>query len=227
MELKGLEVIYNNLSYMMWGNFPGGIFLTLLMSLAAIVFSSFMGVLAGVGLTVSKGLVRSLFIGVLGFLRVIPVIMLIFWTYFLLPVLFNVDVPAIATVVFALSVIGAAYIGHSVHAGMIAVSKDQWQAAFSLGLSKTQVIIYIILPQALKMMMPSFVNQWVSLIKDTSLAYVVGVAEFTFIATQINNRSMVYPTEIFLFVIIVYFIICLSLDIAVSFLAKRCWFSTR
>ena len=141
--------------------------------------------------------------------------------------LFNVDVPAIATVVFALSVIGAAYIGHSVHAGMIAVSKDQWQAAFSLGLSKTQVIIYIILPQALKMMMPSFVNQWVSLIKDTSLAYVVGVAEFTFIATQINNRSMVYPTEIFLFVIVVYFIICLSLDIVVSFLAKRCWFSTK
>ncbi|KES19893.1 ABC-type amino acid transport system, permease component [Gilliamella apicola SCGC AB-598-B02] len=70
-------------------------------------------------------------------------------------------------------------------------------------------------------MMPSFVNQWVSLIKDTSLAYVVGVAEFTFIATQINNRSMVYPTEIFLFVIVVYFIICLSLDIVVSFLAKK------
>jgi polar amino acid transport system permease protein len=214
MEIKGLAVIYNNLSYMMWGNFPGGIFLTLLMSFAAIIVSTLLGIFAGVGLTVLKGTVRCLLIGILGFLRAIPVIMLIFWTYFLLPVLLNVDVPAIATVIFALSLIGAAYIGHSVHAGMIAVAKDQWQAAFSLGLTKKQVILFIILPQALKMMLPSFVNQWVSLIKDTSLAYIVGVAEFTFIATQVNNRSMVYPTEIFLFVIIVYFIICALLDFA-------------
>ncbi|SCC33704.1 polar amino acid transport system permease protein [Gilliamella bombicola] len=220
MELKGLEVIYNNLSYMMWGNFPGGIFLTLLMSFAAIIVSTLLGILAGVGLTVLKGTVRYLLVGILGFLRAIPVIMLIFWTYFLLPVLLNVDVPAIATVICALSLIGAAYIGHSVHAGMIAVAKDQWQAAFSLGLTKKQVILFIILPQALKMMLPSFVNQWVSLIKDTSLAYIVGVAEFTFIATQVNNRSMVYPTEIFLFVIVVYFIICASLDFAVSILPK-------
>ena len=220
MELKGLEVIYHNFSYMMWGNFPGGIFLTLLMSFAAIIFSSFLGILAGVGLTVLKGVMRYFLFGILGFLRAIPVIMLIFWTYFLLPVLLSVDVPAIATVIFALSLIGAAYIGHSVHAGMIAVAKEQWQAAFSLGLTKKQVIIFIILPQALKMMLPSFVNQWVSLIKDTSLAYIVGVAEFTFIATQINNRSMIYPTEIFLFVIVVYFIICASLDFAVTFFSK-------
>ncbi|OCG18810.1 MULTISPECIES: amino acid ABC transporter permease [unclassified Gilliamella] len=220
MEIKGLAVIYNNLSYMMWGNFPGGIFLTLLMSFAAIIVSTLLGILAGVGLTVLKGTVRYLLVSILGFLRAIPVIMLIFWTYFLLPVLLNVDVPAIATVICALSLIGAAYIGHSVHAGMIAVAKDQWQAAFSLGLTKKQVILFIILPQALKMMLPSFVNQWVSLIKDTSLAYIVGVAEFTFIATQVNNRSMVYPTEIFLFVIVVYFIICASLDFAVSILSK-------
>lgn len=222
MDLMGFAVIWNNLGYLVWGNFPGGMFLTLLMSVVAIVFSTILGIVAGVGLTVLEGGVRQLLITLLAFLRAIPVIMLIFWTYFLLPVIFNVDVPAIATVIFALSLIGAAYIGHSVHAGMNAVGKDQWQAAYSLGLNKAQVIIAIILPQALKMMLPSFLNQWVSLIKDTSLAYIVSVAEFTFVATQINNRSMVYPTEIFLFVILVYFFICWLLDITVSFLA-RCW----
>lgn len=220
MDFKGFEVIWNNLNYLMWGNFPGGIVLTLLMSLAAIIFSSILGIFAGIGLTVCKGFLRQLLVVVLGFLRAIPVIMLIFWTYFLLPVLLNVDVPAITTVIFALSLIGGAYIGHSVYAGMVAIAKEQWQAAFSLGLNKRQVIIFVILPQALKMMLPSFVNQWVSLIKDTSLAYIVGVAEFTFIATQINNRSMVYPTEIFLFVIVVYFIICAALDFTVTLLPK-------
>lgn len=220
MDFKGFEVIWNNLNYIMWGNFPGGIVLTLLMSLAAIIFSSILGIFAGIGLTVCKGFLHQLLVVVLGFLRAIPVIMLIFWTYFLLPVLLNVDVPAITTVIFALSLIGGAYIGHSVYAGMVAIAKEQWQAAFSLGLNKRQVIIFVILPQALKMMLPSFVNQWVSLIKDTSLAYIVGVAEFTFIATQINNRSMVYPTEIFLFVIVVYFIICAALDFTVSLLPK-------
>lgn len=221
MEFKGLEVIWNNLGYLMWGNFPGGIFLTLLMSLVAIIFSSLLGIIAGVALTVVKGFSRHLLIGVLGFLRAIPVIMLIFWTYFLLPVMFNIDIPAIATVIFALSFIGAAYIGHSVHAGMIAIAKEQWQAAFSLGLTKQQVIMFIILPQALTIMLPSFINQWISLIKDTSLAYIVGVAEFTFVATQLNNRSMVYPTEIFLFVIIVYFIICWTFNFAVSYFTEN------
>lgn len=63
------------------------------------------------------------------------------------------------------------------------------------------------------MMVPSFINQWISLIKDTSLAYIVGVGELTFLATQVNNRSMVYPMEVFLFVALVYFVFCLSLEL--------------
>lgn len=221
----GFNIIWENLGYLTWGRFPddalGGIALTLVMSLIAVFLSSILGVFAGIGLVVLRGKLQQCLIIILGFLRAIPVLMLIFWSYFLLPVLFNVDVPAIATVIAALALIGAAYIAHSVYAGMIAISQEQWQAGFSLGLTCQQVIFYIILPQALKMMLPSFVNQWVSLIKDSSLAYIVGVAEFTFLATQVNNRSMVYPTEIFLFVIIVYFIICATLDWSVNQWHKR------
>lgn len=79
----------------------------------------------------------------------------------------------------------------------------------------------MILPQALPVMLPSFLNQWVSLIKDTSLAYVIGVGELSFVATQVSNRVMVHPTEIFLFVALLYFLLCTSLDLFAGFLSRR------
>ncbi len=80
---------------------------------------------------------------------------------------------------------------------------------------------YIVLPQGLRNMIPSFVNQFVSLIKDTSLAFIVGVSELTHIATQVNNRSLVHPAEIFLFVAAVYFVLCFSLSGWARVLEKR------
>lgn len=70
-------------------------------------------------------------------------------------------------------------------------------------------------------MTPSFVNQWVVLVKDTSLAYIVGVPELSFVATQVNNRLMVYPAPIFLFVAAIYLVLCTSLDGAVRWLLSR------
>ncbi len=68
---------------------------------------------------------------------------------------------------------------------------------------------------------------WISLIKDTSLAYIVGVGELTFLATQVNNRSMVYPMEVFLFVALVYFVFCLALDLLANAVNRRFGAQTR
>ena len=85
----------------------------------------------------------------------------------------------------------------------------------------------MIVPQALRMMVPSFINQWISLIKDTSLAYIVGVGELTFPATRVNNRSMVYPMEVFLFVALVYFVFCPALDLLANAVNRRFGAQTR
>ncbi|PVZ83311.1 ABC transporter permease [Serratia sp. S1B] len=218
-------VIQENLTYLLWGTFPdgplGGAALTLMISLIAGLASAILGIVLGVALAMSRGVLAGLLAAVLGFLRAIPVIMLIFWTYFLLPMLFGIDIPEITTVVCALALIGAAYLAHAVKAGIVAISVGQWQAGLSLGLNRWQVLRMIVLPQALRMMVPSFINQWISLIKDTSLAYIVGVGELTFLATQVNNRSMVYPMEVFLFVALVYFIFCLTLDLLANGLNQR------
>ncbi|WP_111741898.1 amino acid ABC transporter permease [Leminorella richardii] len=218
-------VIYDNLDYMLWGAYPdgpiGGAALTLIISLIAGVASAILGIILGVLLAMFRGWAGGLLAAFLGFFRAIPVIMLIFWSYFMLPMLFGIDIPAITSVICALALISAAYLAHGVKAGIIAIGAGQWQAGMSLGFNRWQVLWYIVLPQALRMMVPSFINQWISLIKDTSLAYVVGVGELTFLATQVNNRSMVYPTEVFLFIALVYFLLCLALDVIANALSER------
>ena len=219
------SVIGDNLSYFLLGAYPdgplGGAALTLVLSVLSGVISALLGLLLGVALVMMRGWGRWVLLAVLGFLRAIPVVMLIFWSYFPLPVLFKVDVPALATVVCALSLIGGAYLAHSVYAGISSLPAGQWAAGKALGLGSWQVLRLIILPQALPMMLPSFLNQWISLIKDTSLAYVIGVGELSFVATQISNRVMVHPTEIFLFVALVYFVLCSGLDWMANRWVKR------
>ncbi|MBP2849912.1 amino acid ABC transporter permease [Dickeya oryzae] len=219
------SIIRDNFSYLMWGTYPdgplGGAALTLVLSLMAGLTSAMLGTVLGVALAMLRGWAGGLLAVVLGFFRAIPVIMLIFWTYFLLPIVFGVDIPEITTVVCALALIASAYLAHGVKAGIMAIGLGQWQAGMSLGLGRWQTLWHIVLPQALRMMVPSFINQWISLIKDTSLAYIVGVGELTFLATQVNNRSMVYPTEVFLFIALVYFIFCLSLDLLAQGVSRR------
>ena len=128
--------------------------------------------------------------------------------------------------VCALALIASAYLAHAVKAGIAAIGPGQWQAGLSLGLTRWQTLRMIV-PQALRMMVPSFINQWISLIKDTSLAYIVGVGELTFLATQVNNRSMVYPMEVFLFVALVYFVFCLALDLLANAVNRRFGAQTR
>lgn len=218
-------VIRDNLGYFLLGAYPdgplGGAALTLVLSVLSGLASAIIGLGLGVALTLIRGRRRLPLLAVLGFFRAIPVLMLIFWAYFLLPILFKVDVPALATVVCALSLIGGAYLAHSVHAGIRSLPEGQWAAARALGMRPGQVLRLVILPQALPIMLPSFLNQWVALIKDTSLAYVIGVGELSFVATQVSNRVMVHPTEIFLFVAVVYFVFCASLDLAAGLLARR------
>jgi polar amino acid transport system permease protein len=125
------------------------------------------------------------------------------------------------TVIVALTIFTSAYMSQIVKAGVEGIPKGQVEAAVSTGLYHWQAMVFIVLPQALRNMIPSFVNQFVSLIKDTSLAFIVGVSELTHVATQINNRTMVYPAEIFGFIAVIYFIICFAFTSLSRWLEKR------
>lgn len=203
--------------YLLLGTFPegppGGALLTLILSATSGIASALLGLVLGIALVVSRGWASQLLHGLLGFLRAIPVLMLIFWIYFLLPMLLGMDVPGTVSVVCALSLIGGAYLAHGVAAGIRAIAQGQWDAGSALGMSRWQVLRWVVLPQALSAMLPSFVNQWVTLIKDSSLAYIVGVGELSFLSTQVNARLMVHPAEVFLLVGAVYWLLCSVLNL--------------
>lgn len=222
--LENFQVVADNFTYFMIGRFPdgplGGVGLTLYLAVVSCTLSFFGGLLLGL-LSVSRhSWVRvpsTLFINLF---RGMPLLMVIFWMYFLLPALFGKTAET-NTVIMALTIFTSAYMSQIVRAGIEGIPKGQTEAGISTGLTEWQVMLYIILPQALRNMIPSFVNQFVSLIKDTSLAFIVGVSELTHVATQVNNRTMAFPTEIFFFIAVIYFLLCYAFTSLSRWLEQR------
>ena len=208
------SVIWNNMAHFMIGRYPGGpiggVVLTLYLAVVALVLSFFGGLILGLMCVAHSRFIRYPTLAVVNAVRGIPLLLVIFWMYFLLPFLAGNVVPENGTVIAALAVFTSAYMSQIVQAGINGIPRGQTEAALSTGLHPWQVMVFVILPQALRNMIPSFVNQFVSMIKDTSLAFIVGVSELTHVATQVNNRTMIYPAEIFLFISVIYFIICFA-----------------
>jgi polar amino acid transport system permease protein len=225
--IGGLDfsVVRENLSYFFIGRYPkgtlGGVGLTLYLAVVSLALSFIGGLVLGL-LSVSRNrLLRWGSMTVIQTIRGMPLLMVIFWMFFLLPAMLGGGMTAAWTIIVALTLFTSAYMSEIVRAGITGIPKGQMEAAISTGLSHGQAMFYIILPQALRNMIPSFVNQFVSMIKDTSLAFIVGVTELTQIATQINNRTMLYPTEIFIFIAVIYFIMCFAFTELSRWLERR------
>lgn len=219
-----ISVITDNFTYFMIGRFPngplGGVGLTLYLAVISCILSFFGGLILGL-LSISRfSIVRYPALAFINLVRGMPLLMVIFWMYFLMPALFG-KVAENSTVIMALSLFTSAYMSRIIVAGIDGIPKGQTEAGISTGLKSWQVMLYIVLPQGMRNMIPSFVNQFVSLIKDTSLAFIVGVSELTHVATQINNRTMAFPTEIFIFIALVYFIICFAFTSLSRWLERR------
>ena len=222
--LSNFQVIADNFTYFMIGRWPdgplGGVGLTIYLAVISCLLSFFGGLFLGL-LSISRHRwVSWPSMAFINTVRGIPLLMVIFWMYFLLPALFG-KVPESQTVIMALTVFTSAYMSQIVRAGIEGIPRGQMEAAISTGLKHWQAMLYIILPQGLRNMIPSFVNQFVSLIKDTSLAFIVGVSELTHVGTQINNRTMAFPTEIFFFIAVVYFILCFAFTSLSRWLEQR------
>jgi glutamate/aspartate transport system permease protein len=188
--------------------------------------------LEGLGLSVALtaiamagGLILGLFIAILrlsqmrglagiaalyvnGF-RAIPLILVIFWFYFLVPVVLGRPVGALYSVLVAFIMFEGAYYSEIIRAGLQSVRPGQWQAAKASGLSYLQTIRLVALPQAVRTMAPLMVTQGVILFQDTALVYVVSLHDFmTSVSIVANNTNR--PVEMYVFAALVYLLICLA-----------------
>lgn len=208
-------VIENNLTYLLWGRVaegqPGGVLLTIIMAIGAGVLAWAVGVTLACVAWRYKGWPRRVLFIWAEFIRGIPLIFVIFWMFFLLPIVFGGSIPGPLTVILALAWFTSAAVMHTTLAGLNALAAGQTEAGVSSGFSEWQILRYILLPQAMPNLLPSYIGLMVALLKDTSLAFIVNVPELTTVAGQVNNREQIYPTEIFVFVGVIYYLLCYGL----------------
>jgi polar amino acid transport system permease protein len=153
--------------------------------------------------------------------RGVPLLMLILWTYFMVPLVVGVNVPGFVTMLVTLVLYEGAFLSEVVRAGIVALGRGQMEAARALGHGNIRAMYYIILPQALFNMMPSILSQFVSAIKETTLGYVINVPELTFAANQINNQLLTKPFEVFFILAMIYYAVCWTLTRAAVALERR------
>jgi His/Glu/Gln/Arg/opine family amino acid ABC transporter permease subunit len=139
--------------------------------------------------------------------RATPELMIIFWVYFTLPVITGSQVTAWNAALGSLSVIAAAYLAEVVRAGLYSVPATQREAARALGLKPIAVFRLVVLPQALRNMLPALIAQLVSLFKTTSLVYAIGVMDF-FRAVSVTNNAVYAPYPLYLVLAAGYFVSC-------------------
>ncbi len=139
--------------------------------------------------------------------RAIPLVLVIFWFYFLVPLALGHPVNALQSAIIAFVLFEAAYYSEIIRAGLASVRAGQWQAASASGLGYLQSLRLVILPQALRNMLPVMISQAVILFQDTSLVYVISLRDFMTSASIVANRDN-RLVEIYLFAALVYFVIC-------------------
>ncbi len=213
------DVIANNWRFLILqgflglGAFAGG---TLRLVIPAIVLGFALGIIVGLARLATARWIRVPATIYVEFFRGVPLVMVIFWMWFIIPQLLGLALPEYGIALTAFVIFEAAYFGEIVRAGVQSVAGGQVEAARALGLSAVQSMAYVILPQALRNMVPALVTQMIVLFKDTSLASIIGYVDLTKAAQIVNNRE-IKPFELYLFIAVIYWVCTYSM----SRLARR------
>lgn len=206
------------------GSFPigelGGVAKTLLLAITGLVCAFPLAIIVGIARTSDC---KWVFIPVSIYvhcIRGLPVLMLIFWAYFMVPFFIGDTVSGTTTLICALIIYEVAFLGEVIKGGILAIPQGQIEASRSLGMGYIRTMWEIVLPQALFNIIPSILNQFINLIKNTSLGYIISVNELTYAAYQVNGQLLTKPFQVYFLLAMIYFVLCYSLSKLVGYIEK-------
>ena len=206
-------------------NIWGGLLLTMVLSVAGILLSFPLGVALAVGRRSRLPVVRVVSTTYIELIRAVPLITVLFMAQFLFPLvlpeglrIYNVIRP-----IGGITLFSAAYVAENVRGGLQAIPTGQHEAAFAIGLRTWQTTVFIVLPQALRITIPANVGLFISLLKDTTLAYIIGLLEILGIGRAVlaNPDYLGTQFEVYLFVAVVFFVLSYTLSQASYRLEKE------
>jgi polar amino acid transport system permease protein len=193
--------------------------MTLLMAAVSVVPATICGMALAVAQVFGNRAVKSIVMAYLFLIRGIPLLVLLTFTYYLLP-LTGIDLPPFWGVVVVFALYYAAFMSEVFRAGILSLPRAQWDAARSLGMTRRLMLQIVIFPQALRLASPPFVSLCANLVKATSLVSIVGLWELTMASREIVERTLA-PFQIFVGAAVVYFCICYTLALYGRHLERR------
>ena len=196
------DAVFTNLPYLL-----GGFLTNVQLAAFALAGGLFLGALVGLGRISKRPWVYHPVTVYVNLLRDIPLILVIFWVYFVMPIFTGRSMDPFISAAVSFVVFEATYFGEIFRAGFQTISRDLVSAAYSTGLTYRQTAAHILVPIAFRRMLPSLITQSIITFQDTSLAYVIGLQEMvrrTTIVDSIEVRSI----QLYSFVAILFFVIC-------------------
>ena len=217
------DVVSRSLPYL-WKGFVYTVELTAIAAVGGLFFGT---LLALARLSPMRWL-SMLAAGYVNLMRSIPLVLVLFWFFFLMPNVLQAitgaerppQIGAERTAIITFIMFEAAYFCEIMRAGIQSIPKGQVNSAYALGLTYPQAMRLVILPQAFRNMIPVLLTQTIILFQDTSLVYVISATDFTGAASKVAQRDG-RLVEMYLFVAAVYFILCYTLSFAVKLLQKK------
>ena len=203
----------------------GGLWVTVWIAAVSVALSLFFGIIFGIVLTRKNRIVRALCALYLEFMRIMPQMVLLFLAYFGLTHATGLSISGEAASILVFTLWGTAEMGDLVRGSLESIPRHQYESARALALTEKQIFLYVIIPQAVKRLVPLSMNLITRMIKTTSLVVFVGVIEVVKIGQQIieANRLTIPTASIAVYGVIffLYFIVCWPLSLAADCLEKR------
>jgi len=197
-----------------------GMGLTIYISVISIIISMFLGFVVAIPSLAKNKFLTYINIGYIEIVRAIPLLVLILWVYYGLPIMTGLSFSPFVSGIIALAISESAFQAEIFRAGINSIKKSQWEAGSSLGLTFYKRLRLVILPQAIKNILPALGNQFVYVLKMSSLVSIIGIADLTRKANELVV-STYRPLEIYTFLILEYLILILIVSFFVRKLEKR------